>query len=67
MAKAAQASLTKLLAGENKDLVLVALVIVGGQVTPEEKVNNPGNIATKFWELYEQKKGNWEFEMKCGW
>ena len=67
MAKAAQASLTKLLAEEYKDMVHVALVTVGGQVTPEEKVNNPANIATKFWELYEQKKGSWEFEVKCGW
>lgn len=67
MAKAAQASLTKLLADENKDVVHVALVTIGGQVSPEEKVDNPANIATKFWELYQQKKGNWEFEMKCGW
>lgn len=66
MAKAAQGSLAKLLAAENKD-VHVALVTVGGQVTPEEEVNNPKNIATKFWALYEQKKGDREFEMKCGW
>ncbi|KAF6230391.1 hypothetical protein HO133_004733 [Letharia lupina] len=67
MAKAAQASLVKLLAADNEGVVHVALVTVGGQVTPEEKVNNPSNIATKFWELYEQEKGSWEFEMKCGW
>ena len=67
MAKAAQASLAKLLADETKNVVHVALVTVGGQVTPEEKVNNPANIATKFLELYEQKKGSWEFEKKCGW
>ncbi|MCJ1433433.1 hypothetical protein MMC27_002793 [Xylographa pallens] len=67
MAKSAQASLAKLLEQDNKGVVHVALVTVGGQVTPEEPVNNPTNIATKFWELYEQKKGSWEFEMKCGW
>ena len=67
MAKAAQASLVKLLADENKDVVHVALLTIGGQVTFDEEVNNPQNIATKFWELYEQKKGNWEFEKKCGW
>lgn len=67
MAKAAQANLVKLLAAENEGVVHVALVTVGGQVTPEEKVTNPSNIATKFWELYEQKKGSWQFEMKCGW
>ena len=67
MSKAAQASLAKLLAADNKDVVHVALVTVGGQVTFEEKDNNPPNIASKFWELYEQKKGNWDFEMKIGW
>ena len=67
MAKAAQASLVKLLAAENKGVIHVALVTISGQVTPEEPVNNPANIATKFWELYQQEKGNWEFEMKCGW
>ena len=67
MAKAAQASLVKLLAAENEGVVHVALVTIDGQVTPEEQVNNPANIATKFWELYQQKKGSWEFEMKCGW
>ena len=67
MAKAAQASLTKLVADDNKDVVHVALVTVGGPVAPEEKVNNPPNIATKFWDLYQQKKGSWEFEVKCGW
>ena len=67
MAKAAQANMTKLLAEENKDIVHVALVTVGGVVSMEEEVNNPPNVATKFWELYEQKKGSWDFEIKCGW
>lgn len=67
MAKAAQANMTKLLAEENKDVVHVALVTVGGSVSMEEKVNNPPNIASKFWQLYEQEKGSWEFEVKCGW
>ena len=47
MAKAAQANLVKLLAAENERVVHVALVTVGGQVTPLEKVHNPPNIATK--------------------
>ena len=67
MAKTAQASLTKVLAAENENIIHVALVTVGGAVSPEEKVRNPANIATKFWELYEQRKGHWEFEVKCGW
>ena len=67
MAKAAQANLTKLLAEENKDIVHVALVTVSGVVSMEEEVNNPPNIASKFWKLYEQKKGSWDFEIRCGW
>ena len=67
MAKAAQASLAKLLARENEGVVHVALVTVGGQVTLKEEVNNPANIATKFWELYGQERGRWGFEMRCGW
>lgn len=69
MATAAQASLVKTLAvaGENKGVVHVALLTVGGPVSPEEEVRNPTNIAGKFWELYQQKKGGWEFEMRCGW
>jgi len=67
MAKAAQASLVKLLAEENKGVVHIALITISGQVSPEEEVNNPANIAAKFWQLYEQEKGSWELEMKCGW
>ena len=67
MAKTAQACLVKVLAEQNRDVVHVALVTVGGAVSHEEKENNPTNIATKFWELYEQRKGSWEFEKKCGW
>lgn len=67
MAKAAQTSLTKILAAGIEDVVHVALVTIGGHVSPEEEVNNPAHIATAFWKLYEQKKGDWQFEMKCGW
>lgn len=67
MAKAAQASLVKSLAADNEGVVHVALVTVGGQVSEEEEVNNPRNIAARFWDLYVQRKGCWQFEMKCGW
>lgn len=69
MAKAAQASLMKLLADdkENKDKVQVALVTAGGPVSLEKPLNNPPNVASKFWELYEQKRGSWEFEVRFGW
>lgn len=65
MAKAAQLSLVKLLADDNKDVVHVALVLIGGPVSAEEPLNNPTNIATKFWDLWQQEKGKWEFEYEC--
>jgi NAD(P)-dependent dehydrogenase (short-subunit alcohol dehydrogenase family) len=61
MAKAAQASLVKLLAEQAKDFVHVAMVTAWGPVALDEPVNNPGNIATRFWDLWEQEKGKWEF------
>jgi NAD(P)-dependent dehydrogenase (short-subunit alcohol dehydrogenase family) len=64
MAKAAQASLAKTLADKEKDVVHVALVTVWGPVTFEEPLNNPVNVAVKFWEAWEQKKGEWTFEHK---
>ena len=67
MAKAAQANFARLLAEENKGIVHVALVTIGGPVSPKEEINNPKNIAGKFWELYQQEKGQWELEMRCGW
>jgi NAD(P)-dependent dehydrogenase (short-subunit alcohol dehydrogenase family) len=60
MAKAAQASLTKMLAEQNKD-VHVAIISVDGPVTWEEKINNPVNTAKKFWEAWEER-GEWKFE-----
>ena len=67
MAKAAQASLVKLLAAENKDMVHVALVTIGGPVSEDEKENNPNAIAETFWKLYSQERGAWEGEAKHGW
>ena len=70
MAKAAQANLCKMLASENHGKVHVAMLTIGGAVSIQEEINNPPNIAVKFWELWEQKKGvgkGWEFEKKCGW
>ncbi|KAF7863155.1 hypothetical protein EAF04_007238 [Stromatinia cepivora] len=58
MAKAAQASLVKVLIELTKGEVHVALVKIGGPVSEQESVNNPEHIATKFWELWEQKKGD---------
>lgn len=63
MAKAAQANLVKFLAQENKDVIHVGLVMIGGPVSPEEPVNNPKNIANFVLKLWEQKKGNWVSEI----
>ena len=67
MSKAAQANMTMLLAEENKDIVHVALVTVDGIASMQEKLKNPSNAVSRFWEIYEQKIGGWNFEMKCGW
>ncbi len=68
MAKAAQAHLVSLLAAapENKDVVHVALVTVGGPVSMEAEIDNPVNIAERFWELFCQRKGEWALEMESG-
>lgn len=63
MAKAAQANLAKFLAQENKDVVHVALVMIGGPVSPEEPINNPKNIADTVLELWKQEKGKWQLEI----
>ena len=66
MAKVAQANMSILLAEENKDMMHVTLVTVGGVVSMQEKVNNLPHVASKVWKLCERKKGSWDFEMKCG-
>ncbi len=63
MAQAAQASLVKMLAKDNAGVVHVALMMA----REVGDLDDPSDIAAKFWELYEQKKGSWEVEIKCGW
>lgn len=62
MAKAAQVSLVKLLFEENKGVVHVCTVMIDGQVSGEESLNNPTNAAKKFWEVYEEDKAKWAVE-----
>ncbi len=66
MAKAAQANLVKALAEENKGVVHVALVVVGGPITHFNPLRSPTYVASNFWELYRQDKAHWEFEIICG-
>ncbi|KAI9645675.1 hypothetical protein NHQ30_006417 [Ciborinia camelliae] len=63
MAKAAQANLVKLLIEQTKDKAHIVLVMVGGPVSEQETVNNPKHVATKFWELSEQKRGSRAVEL----
>ncbi|KAL8896967.1 MAG: hypothetical protein Q9207_007457 [Kuettlingeria erythrocarpa] len=67
MAKAAQANLLKALAEENKGVVHIALVVVGGPINFFNPLTSPTYVGSKFWDLYLQDKGHWGFEMNCGW
>ncbi|KAG6034079.1 hypothetical protein E4U41_006692 [Claviceps citrina] len=58
--KAAQRNLTELLAKMYQPQgVHVGLVTVAGEVSPQNKVLNPANIARKAYELFAQDKGHW--------
>jgi hypothetical protein len=41
-----------------------ALVSVGGQVAPDNKELNPGNIAKKTWSLFNQPRDSWKLEVE---
>lgn len=41
----------------------IALLNVGGVVSPEDKSLNPPAIAEKFWELYSQEKSAWTLDL----
>jgi hypothetical protein len=36
---------------------------VAGVVSPEDKYFNPPLIAERFWELYDQEKSAWTFDL----
>ncbi|KUJ13098.1 putative short-chain alcohol dehydrogenase [Mollisia scopiformis] len=42
----------------------IALLNVGGVVSPEDTYLNPPAIAEKFWELYAQEKSAWTFDLE---
>jgi hypothetical protein len=46
--------------------VHVGGVNVGGIVSDDHPVLNPTNIAKSLWELYEQDKPNWQWEVRLG-
>ena len=68
MAKAAQATLVKVLREEGGGKVHVAMVTVGGPVGSGEGEIEPERVAEEFWKLWSQKeKGEWDGERRCGW
>ena len=64
MVKSAQRALVLSLHAKVGADVHVALLSVGGVVSPEAKNLSPVNIAEKAWQLYQQKRGSWEREME---
>lgn len=42
----------------------VALISVGGPVSPEAKVLSPKNIAKETWELFTQAKKDWTWDLE---
>ena len=63
MVKSAQRALVLSLAAKFGSDVHIALLKVGGVVSPEAKNLSPENIANKCWELYKQPKNDWKAEM----
>jgi len=64
MVKSAQRALVLSLHAKFGEKVHVALLSVGGVVSPEAKNLSPENIADKAWELYKQPKASWKREME---
>jgi hypothetical protein len=62
MAKASQRTLVLALQKAYPN-IHIALLYIDGTVSPEEKKNNPGNIAESFWKLYSQDREHWTGEM----
>lgn len=62
MVKSAQRALVLSLHNKFGHDVHVALLSVGGVVSPESKVLSPGNIAERCYQLYRQPKDSWKRE-----
>lgn len=62
MVKTSQRCLVRCLEQTYPD-VHVALINVGGIVSLQDPVNNPKAIGEKFWEAYEQEKGEWTVDV----
>jgi hypothetical protein len=62
IAKAAQRTLVLSLQRLYPD-IHVALLLIGGGVSFEEKERNPANIANELWKLYVQQQKEWAVEV----
>jgi hypothetical protein len=62
LVKAAQRNLVQSLAMTYEN-ILVGLINVGGQVSPDAEVHNPTNIAEKTWEWFSKSKQDKAFEV----
>lgn len=64
MTKAAQRNLVQSLHATYGKEIHIALLSVGGIVSPEKKTLSPENIADEAWALYKQPKSQWQFEVE---
>ena len=64
MVKSAQRALVLSLHATYGSEVHIALLSVGGVVSPEAKKLSPANIADEAWALYKQPKAKWEREVE---
>lgn len=64
MVKSAQRSLVLSLNALHGKEVHIALVSVGGIVSPDAKNLNPENVAEQAYTLYKQPRGSWEREVE---
>jgi len=64
MVKSAQRALVLSLNALHGKDVHIALVSVGGKVSPDVKNLNPENIAEQAYKLYKQPRGSWEREVE---
>lgn len=63
LVKAAQRNLMQSLS-MTYESILVGLINVGGQVSPDHEIHNPANIAAKSWEWFSQWKEHKSFEVQ---
>ena len=65
LTKAAQRNLVQSLRGAyQKDGIHIAVISVGGIVSPEAKTLTPKNIAEKIWGLFKQAKTEWIWDLE---